>query len=286
MLSSKPRLQHSLDCFIMPTSSTRPHLPKCEAVLSGPNELHTSSGFLSLARELRDIIYGDLITSGNVGILRVSQQVHDEAKDLLYRLGICRVHFSCENSLNNRPSYLRVFFPPKTSPNTVQNFNLKIGLDGCPYEDERLDPYLRAFVQGSGDCHVTLVAKCYSSFRVPLPAYCLIKSLTSFRLVTVRIYVIYHFHPMDRRNKRLVEPGHTQNLQSLATEVSAALGDPIWKIDTYPGNDYEMLAHERLNPFPNAQYLEFYPRKDTRLSAEPIISLPRVENTLEDNANV
>lgn len=248
----------------MPTSSTRPYLQKGEYILSGPNELRTSCSFLSLPRELRDIIYSDLITSGNVEILRISQQVHDEAKDLLYRLGICRLHFSCENSLNNGYAYLRVYFPSETLPNTVQNFSLNIGLDRCAREDKQFDPYLRNLVQGSGDCHVTLAAHYYSSFQMPRPVYRLIKSLSSFQVVTVRIYVTHPLHPMDRRNECLVEPGHTQNLQLLATKLSAALGDPQWKSDSYSRNTLEMLTQPHLNPYPNARYLEFRPREGKR----------------------
>lgn len=269
----------------MPTSSTRPHLPKGEAIPSGPDELPTSCNFSSISREIRDIIYGDLITSKNLEVLRVSKQVHDEAKDVLYRLGIYRLNLSCAARLC-RYDYLKLFEPPETLPENVRNFNFNIAIDQYRFDDDRLGPSFRPSVRGSRDCHITLDFQGYGHFRVPVPVYKLIESLSTSRLVTLRIHFAYRLHPMDRRNKDDLEPLHAHYLQTTATEFSAVLGDPIWRTDTYPGNDYEMLAHERLNPFPNAQYLEFHPRKKKRLSAEPTISLPRVKNNLEDNAHV
>ena len=265
ILISKSQIRQNLESFIMPASLTLPHLPEVEAILSDLNELPRSCHFLDIARELRDIIYSDLIASGNVEILQVSQQVHDEAKDLLYRHGICRLHLPRD--------YLKAFKSSKKPPRSVQNFNVNIDLDQWEYIDEKLSspPSFR----GSGDCHVILLFKSYGNIRMPAQLCDLIKSLSIFRLVTLRIHSTYRLHPMDRRNKLVLEPFHTQNLKSTAAKFSAALGTPEWKIDAYPRNDHEVLAQARLNPYPYAQYLEFHPHE----------LMPRKHNSLEDNSD-
>lgn len=47
----------------------------------------------TIPRELRDMIYDSLISSGNVEILRTSNRLHDESREILYKCGICRLHF-------------------------------------------------------------------------------------------------------------------------------------------------------------------------------------------------
>ena len=80
-------------------------------------------GFLSIPRELRDMLYSELIVSGHILILRVSQQVHDETKDCLHKQGICRLQF------HHRGEYFNSINPPKSSLSKVQNFDIKIYID-------------------------------------------------------------------------------------------------------------------------------------------------------------
>lgn len=39
------------------------------------------------------MVYDSLISSGNIEILRTSKLLHDESMELLYKCGICRLHF-------------------------------------------------------------------------------------------------------------------------------------------------------------------------------------------------
>lgn len=79
-----------------------------------PDPSEGPAGFLSLARELRDIIYNDLVTSGEVAILRVSRQLHDEVKEILHNAGIFRIHL---NGPIAGPS-------ASAFDNRIQNFNI------------------------------------------------------------------------------------------------------------------------------------------------------------------
>lgn len=236
-------------------------MPTPSHILSGPNQLPTSCDFFSLPPELRDIIYRDLILSGNLEILRVCHQVHDEVKHFVYTLRVCRVDFACTRGSPHSDEYLKVYFPPRTLPDGVQTFILNIGLYGYSHDIRIVDPYLRNFVKGSGDCHITLVAEHYDCFVMQRPVKHLIRSLSSFRLITVRIRVVYTLHPLDRRNESKVEPGHIRNLHLLATKFSKALGHPEWKTDSYPRTTLSMLKQPHWNPYPTARYLEFRPRK-------------------------
>ena len=52
---------------------------------------HTNSTLTSLPREIRDEICAYLLNAGDLAILRTSKQLSHEAKELLYREGVCRV---------------------------------------------------------------------------------------------------------------------------------------------------------------------------------------------------
>lgn len=245
----------------------------------GPGRLHdevslssvgNSSILLAIARELRDIIYTDLITSGSVAILRVSKQVHHEAKELLYRKGRCELRLFFADP----PGYLKVLCPFVIPPdNTIQNFNLIMSLPTIPASVtgptsgyEPLSPVFVRSMRGSGNCHIVLVSNGAALFDMPTAVFKFMKHLCTFRLVTLRIYCIQTYHPMDRRNENVLKPRHMQQLGLVARSVSAALGDPEWKPNTPPNFHLlePMSAHAKekppMSPFPNAPYLEFRPR--------------------------
>ena len=231
-----------------------------ETILSAASEPPKSCGFLSIARELRDMIYSELIASGNIAILRVSKQVHDEAKDRLYKQGICRLRF-CYNDSSDRVDALN---PPDSPLDDVQNFNLKIYMGrhlDLHFLDRagRTNPDLQPCIQGSGSCHVTLVFNSVYEFSTPDPVFRFIKSLGTFKLVTVRTRFIYIYHPLDRRNRDIVEPRYKTMLEEMSTILRKSLGDPESKSETCHGLRYNMRLKSPLSPFPTARYLEFHP---------------------------
>ena len=232
--------------------SWRPH------IIRGASAPPRSCGFLAIPRELRDIIYNDLIASGHVAILQVSQQVHDEAKDRLYEQGICRLRCSCGPSLN----YINVLNLPQISPKNIQNFNLEIFIEYRGKWARKVSPYTQPPIQGSGSCHVALFSqRDFTGYRLD-PVYRLLESLSTFKLVTVRNHFIYVYHPLDRRNRTLVEPPHMLLLEWIATESSKTLGHPEWKSDTCTRVSCYTLPQPPINPYPNAPYLEFHPQKN------------------------
>ena len=252
-------------------SSGDHRLSERETILSGASEPPKWCGFLSIARELRDIIYTELIASGNIAILQVSKQVHDEAKDLLYKQGICRLDCYYKESSD----YVAVLDPPHSRLNDVRNFDLKIHTESYgnnlrfPGRVGRIDPDLQPCIQGSGSCHVTIICDRPRVFDMPNPVIELIESLSTFKLVIVRTHVAYVYHPLDRRNRDIVAPRHKNMLELMSTEVSASLGDSEWKSETCNELRYTMLPQPPINPFPNAPYLEFHPPKEGKLQEEP-----------------
>ena len=236
-----------------------------ETIPSGTSEPRKLCGFLSIPRELRDMVYLEPIASGHTAILRVSQQVHDEAKDTLYKHGICRLRFSCYG----RSDDLAVLDAPDSPPNDAKNFNLRIDIPCFLNSARRYDPDLQHYVQGTESCHVTLVYETQTAMSLPTPVFRLIERLSTFKLVTVRIHFKFIYHPLDRRNGVQMRPPHEAMLGFMSNWLSPSLGDPEWKTEPYHGFRDLMPPRPPINPFANAQFLEFHPPKGGEPEAKP-----------------
>ena len=247
-----------------------------EVTLSTVSKMPKLRGFLAVPRELRDIVYTHLITVGDLAILRVCQQVHDEAEDVLYTLGIFRLHLLCVLYYGTQSGHTMVEHPPKTlpnKPNKAQNFDIKIDVRNSANanynytdRDERLDPRYQNLIKGVGTCHITLVYGSSPGIFAATPVLELIETFSTFKLLTLKIHLVHGFHPRDRRNDLSVEPDHTLNLQLIAASLSTALGVPEWKTEPYPSLRSQLYPHAKadpqVNPFPGAKYLEFHPQKE------------------------
>lgn len=254
-LISEYELQEDRNTPTVSTFSRNPDSHKRQAGLGGVGELPNSCGFLNLARELRDMVYVDLITSGQVQILRVSQQLHDEAKDLLYQKGICRLRMDCF-----------IFDTPKLrdpttilSNDKIRNFNIHMSIHDWLYQTpnrfKESDPSFVHSIQGSGNCHISLFYSHVAHLPIQPKILNFIGCLRNFELVTLRIH---------GESKPVVEPCHTTLLQSVAASLRSALGNPDWKLDTCSRgqslSDFSKVpSHE--SQLSVAQYLEFHPRE-------------------------
>lgn len=238
-----------------------------ETILSGASEPPKSCGFLSIAPELRDMIYSELIPSGDTAILQVSKQLYDEAKDDIYKQGICRLQFLCNMD------YFFVIDPPESQLSKVQKFNLKFNFEYCQHglhfsdrnrrllgQARRIDPGLQPYVQGPGSCHVTLVFQSADAFYMPDSVLVLMEYLGTFKLVTLRIHFNFIYHNWDRRNRSEVQPPHKTILERMSAILEESLGDPDWKSE--PCHGPLSLSRLPINPFPSAPYLEFHPPRD------------------------
>ena len=270
-LTNRPQLQ---DEPSIPTS-THPDFSESKATLSSLGERPKPCGLLTIAGELRDIIYSHLIASGQVEILRLSQQLHDEAKETLYKKGIFRVSL-CTQKRIYQPEVLRPMTMPSHSK--VQNFNIIMSFEllGCNREHipmngfDKLDLGFLLSVQGSGDCHITLAFGVIPHHPPYDDFLHFMQLLGTFKLVTLRIHTNHRLHPMDRRNQLVLKPRLTLVLQSIAASSSPALGYAEWKPDTCSSARYQMSSYVKAehygSPFPNAQYLEFHPREKREIT--------------------
>ena len=230
-------------------------------ILSGASEPPKSSGFLTIAPELRAMIYTELIASGKIAILQVSKQVHDEAKYHLYMQGICRLQFSCGRD------YVDIFDPPESPLSDVQNFNLKIYIGRFPSNFHmrplarigRLDDGLQPWVQGSGTCHVTLVFESPDDFHIPDSVLFSMRCLGTFKLVTLRVHFKDSYHPLDRRNKDTVRSHRKKMIKQISDLLEMSLGSSDWKSEPCDGPLHKMLSRPSIFPFVAAPYLEFHP---------------------------
>ncbi|CAD6568629.1 MAG: hypothetical protein ASARMPRED_001888 [Alectoria sarmentosa] len=247
-------------------SSTLSDPSESQSAFRSIEELPKSCGFLALATELRDPIYSELFTSGQVEILRVSRQLHNEAKDVLYKQGICRLVLYFDHPLS-QPEVLSAITIP--SNRKVQNFNILMSLpDATDVKASRSDRYKKLnlgfgrSVQGSGDCHITLLFRGSRVIHMPLAAIKLIELLSTFKLVTLRILISHDLHSMDEMDRMVAAPSHTQILTSVAASLPSTLGCPAWKSDTRSNSPYPYAkTQSQKSPSPNAQYLEFHPRE-------------------------
>ena len=257
------RLQLQGDSTVS-TSSTYPDSSGSEAISSSWGELSKPLGFLTLARELRDIIYSDLISSGHIAILQVSQQLHNEAKELLYKKGISRLCLDFRG-----PSYHPELVKPTMMPSNqkVQNYDIVMypNRRDIMAGSSKINPVFVQSIKGSGNCHITLVFR--GSPHMPPVGRTLkfIECFRTFQIVTLRVHMMHHFHPMDRRIGLVVEPVHKRILQDVAVSLPSALGNPEWKSDTCSCSRCEKSPYAKMKqlvgPFCNAQYLEFHPRE-------------------------
>ena len=260
------KLQRDLNSSVFSTGNECLDHSEYETTIGTVSRQPDSCKFLTIARELRDIIYIDLIISGNLAILRASGQFHDEAKELLYRHGTCRLAFEYKTD----PKLLNTFRTPPG--HKAQNLNILIFLDRRSVDH---GPVLakhmelgRDFVlsvQHPSVCHVTLVylKDCWPSCPpLPTPLSDFIKSLSKFKLVTLRFHLVSYYHPMDRRNLK-GGPKHNILLQTATDLLAVEFGQPERKLDTGPSARYQTSEYAKtpqlVNPFPIAQYLEFRP---------------------------
>lgn len=236
-----------------------------ETALSNVSELPKWCGFLALPRELRDPIYSDLVRAGHVAILRVSQQLHDEAVEGLYKQGIFRISLRTpisEQSYNVLQQHMAAMKERVQNLNIFMEFpsdNSAHDIFSGSYGKLTLD-LLRSW-QGSGACHLTLIFHYYYGTRMRTEALDFIRTLESFKLVTLKINFVTNYHHMDRRRTDL-EPSHLRTIRFFAASLSSSLGAPKWACDPYPRSIYPPQQDWRLlSPFPNAHHLVFHPRE-------------------------
>lgn len=81
--------------------------------------------FLKLPRELRDMIYSDLITSGHPHFMRVSRAMNADGMAWIFKEGIYRVNFNINQFREELVCYN---CPPPTSKimDNIQNLNIRI----------------------------------------------------------------------------------------------------------------------------------------------------------------
>ncbi|CAF9926287.1 MAG: hypothetical protein ALECFALPRED_003407 [Alectoria fallacina] len=240
-LINGPQIQYHPSRFTVSASSALSDPSESQSAFRSIEELPKPCGFLTLATELCDIIYSELFTSGQVEILRVSRQLQPEV------------------------------LKPITIPSNrkVQSFNILMSLPdaadikaSCSDRYTKLNPGFGRSVQGSGDCHITLLFRGSRINHMPVAAIKFIELLSTFKVFMLRIPIRHDLHSMDEVDGMVAEPSQTQTLTSVAASLPSILGCPAWKSDTRSNSHYPYAkTQSQRNPSPNAQYLEFHPRE-------------------------
>lgn len=95
--------------------------PRIHAQLVNIPNSSKKTGFFTLPRELRDMIYRDLVQSGQVNFLRASKSLHEEATETILKEGICQLHLNNLTGQHTPESDVQEIFPSK-----IQNFSIRI----------------------------------------------------------------------------------------------------------------------------------------------------------------
>ena len=200
-----------------------------------------------LPREIRDIIYTDLIVAGELCILRTSKAVCQEVTELLYKQGTCR--FILDMTL---PYARKKFAIRKFHASAIQNLDIDIrrvrGIMIHGYHSSRSFKIFSGSCICRQNCHITFYHSNISmSRREWLYSQLLrellddIRTLTGFKKLTIQKLTIKN-RPSIRSNV----PKISKILQFIKDYLEVSLGEAIWREGTKA--NYE------------AKYLEFHPR--------------------------
>ena len=184
-----------------------------------------------LPREIRHMIYTDLIVAGDLELLRTSKAVCQEMTQLLYKRGVCRIVHD------------KAFTLKKFHAFAIQNLEICLTMGLGDYRDLNLIKKFNGSSVCRQNCHIILERDDggTSGFSVlsggwrEVPPFLLdhLRALMGFKKLTIGIRCVE-----ARRVPRF--------LQSVKDELEGSLGEGIW--------------HGRMDKDHGAQYLEFYPR--------------------------
>lgn len=263
--------QTHANCFV---STDRVHLPF--ALPLDKDEPQKQCYLFTIPRELRDMISDIAISSGDISILHLSKQLHDEGIGLLYKRRICHLIIGPTN-------WTRGFSLEKPIAALIQNVTIEIllydGTDSWCWRDKRWGEkgwgkIVRPLRSFSGlavlreACRVVLVFANRLDFRmdrrVPRRVMESLQTLHGFS----RVILDVRFR--DRRDAREKEEWPRLQravvLERACKDLSCGLGPSI--------------LHETLES--DGGYLEFYPRD--YLEANPRPSSPVVKRRTDQCA--
>ena len=212
------------------------------------------SHFFTIPRELRDVIYDDLISSGNFKILLTSKKVHDEGIGILYKRRSCHLNIDISK-------YIPKLSLQKYIAALIQNVKIEIFLKPV------MDPVWRHKTAATGKfsgstvprqtCRVVLLfASCeeprsgpaYIFF--PHPWWCMdyLRTLTGFSRIT---FEVRFQGPMTAREQKVWPAWQMARFRYVHDQLDYKFGPSTW--------------HDTVEP--TCGYLEFHPRE--HLEADP-----------------
>ncbi|MCJ1460238.1 hypothetical protein MMC28_010617 [Mycoblastus sanguinarius] len=218
----------------------------------------TSKGsmLLILPREISDIIYGILVCTGNIEILRACKELNREVMKLLFKQGICRLKIKSRH---------RTLFNEELGPtmclsidvaHLIQNLSISINVQECfRWSVEFAREFGCNSITTREHCRIIFQTDCHSLRRLHDTDSKQLEMFKPFKTVTLEIEYDVDFNPHDRRRDT--------NLQYVRRLVEPVLGQATL-------NEY---SHE--SPYTKVQYLRFHPGS----------GLPRKRRSYENLSN-
>lgn len=210
---------------------------------------HVSSTTLGLLpREIRDIIYTDLVVAGELSILRTSKAVCQEMTQLLFKYGTCHVVLDM-----NRSKTEKEFTLTEVQASAIQDLHIRLFLVG----DLDPDPHLvRMFSDPSvtrQNCDIT-VEFCNQS-----PPWSNVQPDPPVRPKILDLFrALANFKTLTVRTRYLDSKHHLKVLQTFSDSLQVSLGRVSW--------------HGKAKADCEAQYLEFHPFDYRKLFRERVTS--------------
>lgn len=169
--------------------------PRQQGLPSSETSTEKNFRLLKLAPELRVMIYEPLIKIGDLGILRVSKLINQEAVPLLSKHAVLRANvgrrYLTVADLDLTASILWWRYPTLASPDTIQHVNFRIDMVsfGGPDLDLRLINYFGGNKIARESCDITINVN--GSAKVPSrfendKTYRAIATLIGFKVLLLR----------------------------------------------------------------------------------------------------
>ncbi len=210
---------------------------------------HVSSTTLGLLpREIRDVIYTDLIVAGQLSILRTSKAVCQEVSQLLFKYGTCHIALDM-----NRSKTEKSFTLSELQASAIQDLHIHVFLVGDLVPDLHL---VRMFSDPSvtrQNCHITVE---FSSQSPPLSN---VQPDPPVRPKIINFFRAFvNFKTLTVRTRSLDPKHHVKVLQTFSDSLHVSLGRASW--------------HGKAKAECEDQYLEFHPFDYRKIFRERVSS--------------
>ena len=207
----------------------------------------------TLPPELRDEIYGYLLSSGDLSILRTSHQLSLEALRLIYEKGVLRIHVNSAQASRNI----------QLRDDVIQKFkNLELHWDLSDFDTREILDICRNQQAVRMACHVILETDACGMIILTTQNLSALRNLRVFRIVVLKTLLKEPSRTMSSLRLALLTSRNLEILKMLGKRLGQALGpaDQKGNVDApYLVFHPSRMLGERNNELPPSEMIIFGP---------------------------